>query len=472
MAKVPRAEGSRYASSGRRTTTPAGREPTTEEVLPHEVLSRIDQIASADILVGIPCFNNEETVGNVVIAVEAGIRKHFPHATSLICASDGGSTDGTRGEVLAAEVGDRAEALLVPAGTRVPEKLCFEYRGPSGKGSAFRSIVEVARRLGVRACAVVDADLRSITPDWLERMLTPVVNHGYGFVAPVYSRHKYDGTITNSIAYPLVTALYGCRIRQPIGGDFAFSGELAGRYASEDPWSTDVVRFGVDIWMSTVAVADGHRVCQAILGAKLHDPKDPGDLAPMFRQVVGSLFMLAGRYRDRWEEIDSVVTPPTFGFEATYSAEPIEVSVPRLTWKFVDGYVRHHRLWERVLSSGSMEGVERAVSEASEGNRGLVLNGRLWTTIVYDFLVAYNAGQEDPESLLDSMIPFYFARTATFFEESRDDSDQEAEDRVEAAVDAAIELKPYLRERWGRLPVHPERQTEAEQGAVTSDRSR
>ena len=37
--------------------------------------------------------------------------------------------------------------------------------------------------------------------------------------------------ITNFICYPLTTALYGQRIRQPTGGDFAFSNELARHYA-------------------------------------------------------------------------------------------------------------------------------------------------------------------------------------------------------------------------------------------------
>jgi len=425
------------------------------EILPDEVLGRLEEVGEADVLVGIPCFNNEATVGGVVTAVEAGLRKHFPGLRSVICASDGGSTDRTREAVLGAAVGERADELLVPKDVPVPDKVVFEYRGPPGKGSAVRSIVEVARRLGVRACAVVDADLRSITPAWIERLVAPVTRYGYGFVAPVYARHKHDGTITNSLAYPVTTALYGVRIRQCIGGEFAFSGDLAAHYAHQDVWETDVARFGIDIWMTTVAVVEGHRTCQAILGAKLHDPKDPGrDLAPMFRQVVGSLFALAGRYQDRWLEVDSVTTPPTFGFRAAYSAEPVEVSVPRLTWKFVDGYVRHHELWRRVLSAEVMESVERAVAEASDSGRGLVVDDRLWIRTVYDFLVAYNARDEEPGLLVDSLIPLYFARTATFVEETRDDSFEEAEAKVEAAVDVAVELKPSLLKRWreGAVP--------------------
>ncbi|MGH2738854.1 MAG: glycosyltransferase, partial [Actinomycetota bacterium] len=252
-------------------------------------LRRLDEIGEADVLVGIPCFDNEATIDGVVTAIEAGLRKYFPDLRAVICVSDGGSSDRTREVALRAGVGDRADELLVPRDSPVPERLVFEYRGPPGKGSAIRSIVEAAGRLGVQACALIDADLRSITPAWLDRLLGPIVHHGFGFVTPVYARHKHDGTITNSLAFPVTTALYGARIRQPIGGEFGLSGELAAHLAARDVWDTDVARFGIDIWMTTTAVVEGYRICQAILGAKLHDPKDPGkDLGPMFRQVVGS----------------------------------------------------------------------------------------------------------------------------------------------------------------------------------------
>ena len=52
----------------------------------------------------------------------------------------------------------------------------------------------------------------------MELLLSPVIKKGFDFVAPLYNRHKYDGTITNSIVYPMTRALYGHSIRHPIGG--------------------------------------------------------------------------------------------------------------------------------------------------------------------------------------------------------------------------------------------------------------
>ncbi|HIJ41774.1 MAG TPA: glycosyltransferase, partial [Deltaproteobacteria bacterium] len=194
---------------------------------------RIEEIQSADVLVGIPCYNNETTIAHVIQMVSHGLATHYKGMRSVIFVADGGSTDDTR------EVAK--EFQLKPW----QEKLVSIYRGPGGKGTALRSLFETASRLNVRVCAMVDSDLRSITPDWVKYLLDPVLEKGYQFVAPVYVRHKFDGTITNNIVYNLTRALYGKRIRQPIGGDFAISSDLAKYYIEQDVWDSDVARFGI-----------------------------------------------------------------------------------------------------------------------------------------------------------------------------------------------------------------------------------
>lgn len=404
---------------------------------------------SVDLLIGIPSFHNAKTIGHVVRAVEAGLRKFFPNQRSLIVISDGDSTDGTRHAALSATTVGEEEVLLIDPKADLPDKLAFSYTGPSGKGSAFRAIFTVAECLNARACAVFDADLRSVTPTWVEHLVGPVIYHGYDLVAPVYERHKFDGTITNSIAFPITSALYGQRLRQPIGGDFGFSGRLATHWAHKDVWDTDVARFGIDIWMTTVALCNGFNVCQAILGAKLHDAKDPGrDLGPMFRQVVGSLFALAGRYADDWMAVDSIEPVRTFGFRSATSTEEIKVNADRLIWRFVDGYITYQDLWRQVLQSDNLEAVTEAIHEASERPEGFRLPVELWARICYDYLLAYNVQAVDPDRLIDSLIPLYFARTATFVDEVRGDTAEAAEERIESYAEVFRETKPYLVRRF------------------------
>jgi glycosyltransferase involved in cell wall biosynthesis len=241
---------------------------TTDTILPADGLGRVREIGAADIVVGIPSYNNARTIGHVVRAAQAGLAKYFPGLRSVVLNSDGGSPDGTPEVVRSVGFG-AGELLLLSHPVSPIHRLSMPYDGIPGKGSAFRCIFRAAELLGARACVVVDSDLRSITPDWIQLLVAPVLEHGFDYVAPYYLRHKYDGTITNAIVYPLTRSLYGTRVRQPIGGDFGMSGRLAAYYLTRDVWDTDVARYGIDIWMTTTAICEGFGVCQAFLGAKI-----------------------------------------------------------------------------------------------------------------------------------------------------------------------------------------------------------
>jgi len=57
---------------------------------------RIEEIEVADILVGIPCYNNERTITHVIQMVTHGLAKHYRDKRCVIHIADGGSTDDTR----------------------------------------------------------------------------------------------------------------------------------------------------------------------------------------------------------------------------------------------------------------------------------------------------------------------------------------------------------------------------------------
>ena len=338
------------ACSGRPGPTfEGGHELTTPTILREDVQRQLDAIEGADILVGIPSYNNAHTIAHVVHAVTAGLAKYFPDQRAVIVNSDGGSTDGTSRIVSAVELGG-ARAILLTQPVRGVHKVITAYQGIPGKGSAFRTIFEAASRLGVRACAVVDSDLRSITPEWLELLIEPVMQEDFDYVCPLYSRHKFDGTITNGIVYPLVRSLYGRRIRQPIGGDFGFSGRLARHFLKHDVWESDVARFGIDIWMTTTALVGDYRVCQSYLGAKIHDAKDPGaHLSTMLVQVAGSLFAQIEAHAPHWLAVRGSEAVPEFGFRYEVGLEPVAVDVSRMVHAFDQGVSDFVPLYESFM---------------------------------------------------------------------------------------------------------------------------
>ncbi len=395
---------------------------------------RIEEIGTADILIGIPCYNNEKTIAHVIQMVTHGLAKHYGDTRSVIFIADGGSTDDTR---------EMAKEFEIKPWQ---EKLISIYRGPGGKGTALRSLFEAAARLKVKVCAMVDSDLRSITADWVKYLLDPVLERNYQFVAPVYMRHKYDGTITNNIVYNLTRALYGKRIRQPIGGDFAISRDVAKFYAEEDVWVTDVARFGIDIWMTTSAVTQGFRICQSNLGVKIHDVKDPGQhLAPMFRQVLSALFSLMERYENFWKGVQGSETVQMFGYEGSPAPEPVNVNLELMIELFKTGYQQFSPLWKDIFCRDCFAQISKTANmDPGDFNLPTVT----WVQILYEIAATYHLWEVNRNKLLDLMTPLYFARVASFVGQSWEMSSEEAEVLVEEQAVKFEEQKDYLIKLW------------------------
>jgi len=360
-------------------------------------------IGQADIVVGIPSYNNARTIGHVVRAVQAGLAKYFPNHKCVLINSDGGSKDGTTEIVQQTRI-DNLDTILVNHPQFPVNKIVTGYHGIPGKGSAFRALFALAARLGARACCVVDSDVRSMTPEWIELLLDPVLESGFDFVAPLYARHKFDGTITNSIVYPLTRALYGRRVRQPIGGEFGFSGCLAEHYLSKEVWDSDVARFGIDIWMTTTAIGDNFKICQSYLGAKLHDAKDPSaDLTSMFTQVVGSVFMLMETHEKVWAQTNGSIAVPSFGFHYQVGVDPIRVNVDRMLENFRLGCHDLLAVWEKIFESRNLT---ELLLIAAADKVTFNFPDDLWVRTVYDFALAYHRRSLSTEHLLRAMKTF------------------------------------------------------------------
>lgn len=419
---------------------------TYSDILLDDVKVKINELEHADILVGIPSYNNAHTIGHVVKAVQTGLLKYFPDKQCVLVNSDGGSTDNTISIVT--ESGVDIDSIITHHNQDRFFKLSTRYLGIPGKGSAFRTIFEIANALNVKACAVVDADLRSITPEWIELLLSPVLNRGFDFVAPYYHRHKYDGTITNSIIYPMTRALYGKQIRQPIGGDFGFSGELARFYAKKDVWQSDVARFGIDIWMTTTAVANGFKICQSFLGAKIHDAKDPGvDLSNMLYQVVSSLFELMNEYSPVWGNVYKTNQITTFGFVYTVGLEPVNVNLSPMIDKFKLGVSELSILYKEFLSADLLQSLNEMTVLPEDM---FVFPDDIWVKIIYDFAIAFHKKIRNTEHIIKSLTPLYLGKVASFIIETKNANSMEVEARFESLCLAFEKQKPYITNKWNK----------------------
>ncbi len=423
---------------------------TAPTILREDVKRQIDAIERADLVVGIPSFNNARTIAHVVHAVTAGLAKYFPDQRAVLVNSDGGSSDGTPGVVAGVELRS-ARAILVTQPERQLRKVITAYQGIPGKGSAFRTVFEIAHRLGARACAVVDSDLRSITPEWIQLLIGPVLEEGYDYACPLYSRHKYDGTITNSIVYPLVRSLYGRRVRQPIGGDFGFSGRLATHYLEHPVWDGDVARFGIDIWMTTTALVGDFKVCQSYLGAKIHDAKDPGaHLSTMLAQVSSALFAQIESHADRCFPIEGSEAVPEFGFRYEVGLEPVAVDVSRMVHAFDQGVRDFDPIYAQFVDDATRAALGRL---AGQSPATFDMPVDLWVRTVHSFVLAHHQRRMNPEHLLRSLTPLYLGRTASWVNQAASFDSAQVEAELDALCVRFETFKPQFVAAWreGRM---------------------
>jgi glucosylglycerate synthase len=447
------------------------------------IRDEISRLERADIMVGIPSFKNAATIGYVVRAAQAGLVQYFPDLKPVLVNSDAGSSDGTQRVVVETEPPDYIEQILLVRPTNKLDRVSLTYPeidGIGGKGAALRTIFEMAAALEVQALVVVDSDLRSIVPEWIELLSGPILKGGYDFVAPLYARYKYDGTITNTVTYPLTRALYGHRIRQPIGGDFGVSGDLVRHYLKQDDWTDDISKFGIDIWMTTSALTGGFAVCQTRLGAKVHDPKDPGsDLGPMFRQVVGTILRLAVRHSAHWLPIRGSHDVPAYGFERIIDPPALEVNTLRLLAEFHAGSLTLADRWRSMFAPGNSDtllvlareagkladaararlgisgdpaSVSATTGEMSDALAAFHFPDDLWAKLIYDLVVAARDDEDGVEAMVAALVPVYFGRVGSFVIENRHITTDQAEERVERQAREFELLKPYLMDRWNDGP--------------------
>jgi len=384
-------------------------------------------IERADIIVGIPSYNEADNISFVVEKCHAGLQKYFPDLKGTIINVDNHSPDGT------------GRAFLNSVNT-IPKIYISTPEGVRGKGNNFYNLFRKSVQLQAKAVVVVDADLRSITPEWIRDLASPILNHGFDFVTPLYSRNEYDGTITNNICYPLIYGLLGKDIRQPIGGDFALSGKLGNHYLSQN-WQETTRQYGVDIFMTLHAITGGFQIGQVGLGAKIHKPSAP-KLGPMFTQVVGTLFNTLLDNKWQWNSRLSIRKLPLFG--RNILDDPQNLSVDYKSTKSTA--IKEFTLHRKTLQSSLTPEVFSKVSVMFDSGK-INIGTNLWAKIVYDLLYSYEQSGRNPE-LIEAMKALYFGRVVSFIKRTLELNHVQSEEMIRRQARYFFRMRGYLLQKY------------------------
>jgi glucosylglycerate synthase len=386
-------------------------------------------------------YNNAETLPAVLDAATRGVRDQFPAAGVVFIGADAGSSDGTP-ELIAASA---IPSVLVSHDAPLGERVAVPFHGVPGRGAALRAALGAANRLGARAVVILEADLASLAPEWIARLTTPVWEQKADFVAAAYARHRFDGTITNLLVAPLVRALYGRRIRQPLGGQQALSGRLVEHLLLHPKWDW-ASRELADVWILGTAIADGFLVWETWLGSRvIRSRTRTNDLPAMVAQTLGGVLTVMDRHDDLWRDVRGSEPLPALGEPLLPGTEPRDVDVERMASAFRLGLRDLTPVWEQVLAPDTLGDV---LSLEAADLRDFQFPDDLWARVVYDFALGHHYSVIHRDHLLRSLVPLYLGRTAAYVLAVRDRTAAASEAAAESVARAFERQKPYLVERW------------------------
>lgn len=404
-----------------------------------EIIEKCNKIRPIDILVGILCKDVESTILHVLNVVNEGLYAFFPEYKKAIAVSIGPSTDRTF---------ELAE-LFQPYNT-ISKIITYDIGG-RGKGSGIRTILKIAKCLDAKCVVLVDGDLLSIRPKWIESIAGPILYGRADLTVPFYIRDKYDAVITNHLAYPFTRALYSVDIRQPIAGEFGLSKNLYEVLLQHPLFPND---FGIDIFIVTVAAAEEMSIRESLYTLKIHESttrylEPEKGLIPMFRQVTGKMFELAKYYEKVWKNAERVKRKNFYRESFVQKPIPVKVNIENLEKDFKKDFERMRNAIKKFLPHDVFGKVESLTRNANS------FNAELWADVVYNFAAAYKLLNKDVDRyiLLEALKPLWIGRFVSYAVEVKDMDINEAEKVIQRQAEIFEEKFDYFASIYEKIEI-------------------
>jgi glucosylglycerate synthase len=412
-----------------------------ESTLSNELLRQLMAVGQVDILVGLPTLNNAATVIDVVRAVHVCFTRDFPRLRTVMINSDGGSTDGTP-ELIRAASFTPADMVLTSHSLRTLHRVVAPYHGLPGKHTALRAVFAAVELTQAKVLVVVDPGGPATTPERVTELITPMVGSNLEFIAPRYRRHPRDGLLVTQLARPLVRAVYGVALHEPLGAEFSCSGRFASHCLEQDIWDRDVARFAIDLWLRTEAVADGFPVGQ-VWRPSTTASSTRTKLRDAVQQVVLALIESLRAHESFWRAASAVTEPATWGSDPTEIPDP-----PTWDHEALADQARHDiaeiaPLLESILAADLLARLRESVSAPASP-----LDDDLWVRIVYAVAAAARRGVTGTEHLAGMFVPLYLWRASSFMAHTAHEDPATVQARLDSLCETFQRLKPVLVDSW------------------------
>ncbi len=399
-----------------------------------EAQVNVNQINEAEIVVSIPAYDGRYDLVNTVVTVDKGLSEYFQSRNSVIVNCDY-SSNGT------------ARDIFLSTETQMP-KIYISGQDSGGKGRVLKSCLHKVIELNASMFLIVEPDAGNIQPAWIQKLVDPMEKN-FQFVAPLYVHHKDEDLLNSMVIYPMTRALYGWRIRKPVGGELGIRRELIERMLEMNIWNRYVNSEGLAVCLTTLAMCFRQPMCQAFINQPRKTVrKEEKEFLAYFNDVVGTVFSLMEPLERYWKRVKWSRPTAIVGIsgEDVEPAEELETDVDMLHEKFLGGFRKYEEFWKEVVSQNTYNKVQEI--------RNLDMNhfsfpAQTWTTILYDFAVAFRGKDEEyREHLLEALLPLFYGKALSYVKRTERMSVQQAEDTIETECTVFEENKPYLILKW------------------------
>ena len=416
-----------------------------DTILADDLIRQLMSVGEVDLLVGITSPSNAPATSHACRAIEQCFQQRFTRqraAIVIVCGQDtaGGDASAPASAEPAERDGHSGGAL------RTVQRVTADFPVPPSPGQALRTLLTAADLLRAKACAMLAPGSSELTPERVASLLQPVFHDKFDFVAPLYTRHKFQGLLARTLLYPMSRALFCSGIRELYSDEWAFSGRLAAACLAQDVWHEESIQARPEAWMAITAIARELRLCQTFLGPKLPPPAGSAtDIVEVFRETVGNLFWCMESRQSTWANYQGTDLAQTFGQAQELTSEPSDLDPQRIREMFRNGVAELGSILSSILDPETYAQITSIV-ECTEGS--CRFRPELWVRALYDFASSYHHSVINRDHLVQALVPLYRGMTYSYLMEHSQSTAEEMEAANESLCAEFARQKPYLTEKW------------------------
>ena len=316
--------------------------------------------------------------------------------------------------------------------------------GTLSVAASYQSIFAAAEEFEARGCCIIASHLENATPQRAWQLAQPILQGQADLVLPHYARRKFEGLLNASIIAPLVRALYGKRVNNPMGPDLAISRRLVEKMSAKASSNASVSRLHPLASLTPAALCANLQIMEVHSGTRVYPPTDWSNMSSVLTDVLTPVFLDIERNAACWQKTRVSVPVPAIGEPFRVSEDTGSVDTSRMIESFQLANRELGEIWGLVLPPSILVELRKLARLPVEQFR---LPDELWVKVVYDFALAHRLRTISRDHLLRSMTPLYLGWVASYAHDLNSGAMSE-ERRLERLSLAYETGKSYLVSRW------------------------